>query len=93
MVSGKVIVMKKFLFILCGLLFLSFSVKAEFGMILGQPSTGVVYLFNTITGEVWSCGTRACNRVAIDIDDISNEYKSKGYLYQPPQSEDNKYEN
>ena len=74
--------MKIFLFSLVSLIIFSFSGKAEYGMISGNAN-GLVFLFNTETGEVWSCGTKACNRVAIDTEDIKKEFKSQGYSKKP----------
>ena len=77
--------MKIFLFTLVSLIIFSFSGKAElapYGMISGNAN-GLVFLFNMETGEVWSCGTKTCNRVAIDTEDIKKELKSKGYSKKP----------
>ena len=86
MVGGVVKHMKIFLFTLVSLIIFSFSGKAEYGMISGNAN-GLVFLFNTETGEVWSCGDRTCNRVAIDIEDIKKELKFKGYSKKPIRDE------
>ena len=76
--------MKIFLFTLVSLIIFSFSGKAEYGMI---SANGFFFLFNTETGEVWSCGIETCSRVAIDIEDIKKELKFKGYSKKPIRDE------
>ena len=77
--------MKKILFILCGLFFLSFSAKAEFAMVMGDPDSGEIWLYDTETGNVWACSyhselkSKACIRVPIDMNDISKELQDKGF--------------
>tara|TARA_B110000438_G_C15370729_1_gene460421 strand:- start:158 stop:403 length:246 start_codon:yes stop_codon:yes gene_type:complete len=71
-----------FLLILFSFILLSFSGKTEFGMIAGNGN-GLIFLFNTETGEVWSCRTSTCNKVTIDIKDLKDKLKTLGYSEKP----------
>ena len=67
------------------LILFSFSVNAEYRMfgVAGEYSI----LYNSETGEVWYCGNKACQRIAIEIEDISSELKDKGFAHKPSSNE------